>query len=63
MTPAQYKAALKRLDLTIVGAGRYFGFATRQAQRFASGEAPIPHLVEKVLRFLNDGKIKKEDLL
>ena len=63
MTPTQYKSAIKKLGLTIVGARHLFGLSPRQAQRLASGEAPVPVLVEKVLRLIADGKIQKEDLL
>lgn len=62
MTPAQYRAALKTLDITIVGAATYFGGSRRQAQRIAA-EGPVPKLVEKVIKFLIDGKLSKEDLL
>ena len=63
MTPTQDKAAIKKLGMTIVGAGPYFGLGRRQAQRLASGEAPIPMLVERVVKLLLAGKITKEDLL
>jgi hypothetical protein len=62
MTPLQYKACLKRHDIKIVRAGEYFGVSRRQAQRIAS-EGPIPKLVAFVLNLMDDGKIKKEDLL
>lgn len=62
MTPAQYRAALKTLDINVVGAAPYFGISRRQAQRIA-GEGPVPKLVEKTVKLLLDGKLKKEDLL
>jgi hypothetical protein len=61
LTPTQYRAALKRLDITIVGAAPYFGISRRQAQRIAA-EGPVPKLVAQVLKLLLDGKLKKEDL-
>lgn len=61
LTPTQYKAALKRLDLTIVGAAPFFGISRRQAQRIAA-EGPIPKLVARVIKLLLDGTLKKEDL-
>lgn len=61
MTPTAYKAALKRLEITIVGAAPYFGISRRQAQRIAA--AGPSDLVAKVVKLLLDGKIKKEDLL
>lgn len=63
MTPAQYKKALSTLGITIVGAAQYFGIGWRQAQRIASGDAPVPKLIAKVVALLLDGKIRKEDLL
>jgi hypothetical protein len=62
MTPAAYKAALKKLDITIVGAAPYFGISRRQAQRIAAN-GPISGIISKVVKLLLDGKIKKEDLL
>ena len=62
MTPTKYKAAISKLEISIVGAAPFFGISRRQAQRIASGESPVPKLVEKVLTLLLAGKLKKEDL-
>jgi hypothetical protein len=62
MTPMQYREALGKLGLTIVGAGPYFGLAPRQCQRLASGESPVPELVEKVIILLLSGRICLADL-
>lgn len=62
MSPRQYRAALETLGITVVGAAVYFGISRRQAQRLA-GEGPVHRLVEKVVKLLLDGKLKKEDLL
>jgi hypothetical protein len=62
MTKNQYRAALGKLGLSIVGAGPYFGLARRQAQRIAAGHAPVPFLIAKTIGFLLDGKLKLEDL-
>lgn len=62
MTKIQYRAALKKLDLSIVGAAAYFGFKRRQAQRIAAGTAPVPELVGKIIRLLLEEKISLEDL-
>ncbi len=61
MTPTQYQNAIKSLGMTVVGAAPFFGISRRQAQRIAS-TGPIPKLIEKVLKLLLDGKLKKEDL-
>lgn len=62
MSPTQYRAALKKQDITVVGAAAYFGISRRQAQRIAS-EGPVPKLVQKILELLSSEKLKKEDLL
>ena len=62
MTPIQYKSALKKLEITIVGAAPYFGISRRQAQRIAA-TGPVPDLIAKTIKMLLEEKIKKEDLL
>lgn len=63
MTPTQYKAALKKLDIPVFRAGKMFGLSPRQSQRLGSGESPVPELVAKVLKLIEAGKLTKEDLL
>lgn len=63
MSPTQYRSALKKLDIPIVGAAPLFGISPRQAQRIAADQHPVPRLVAKVLELLISGKIQKEDLL
>lgn len=62
MTPTQYRAALKTLEISIVGAAAYFGISRRQAQRI-SADTPVPNPIEKLIKLLLDGKLQKEDLL
>ena len=62
MTSAQYKAALKNLELTIVGAAPFLGISRRQSQRIAAGDSPVPDLIDKVLKLILNGKLRKEDL-
>jgi hypothetical protein len=62
MTKKQYRAALAKIGLSIVGAGKYFGTNGRQSQRYAAGDAPIPHLVARNLELLVSGKITLQDL-
>ncbi len=52
MTKAQYRAALKKLDLSIVGAAPVLGISRRQSQRIAAGDSPVPEPLEKLLHFL-----------
>jgi hypothetical protein len=63
VTPSKYRAALKSLGITIVGAALYFGIGRRQAQRIAAGTNGVPKLVAKVIELLIAGKLRKEDLL
>lgn len=61
MTKTQYRAALKKLGLTVVGAAPYFGCGRRAVQNYAGGR-PIPPLLQKVIGLLLRGKITLEDL-
>jgi hypothetical protein len=62
MTANQYRAALDKLGIPVIGVVDLFGVSKRQAQRFASGEAPVPKLVAVVVKLLVNGKIGMEDL-
>lgn len=62
MTPKQYRQALEKLGLSIIGAAPVFGISKRQAQRFAGGEVEIPKLVCTVLNLALKGRITMEDL-
>lgn len=62
MKAAQFKAALARLGLTAAAAGEMLGYKRRQLTRWGAGEAPVPKLVERVLRWLESGKITRGDL-
>jgi hypothetical protein len=64
MTNRQYRAALDKLGLKYVPAGRLFGYAKRQSQRFADpkNKTLIPRLVAKTVQWLLEGKITVEDL-
>lgn len=53
MTKAEYRKALARLELTIVGAAPVLGISRRQAQRLAADEgSAIPEPVAKLLRVM-----------
>lgn len=62
MKKTRYREALKELGLTPRQAGELFGFKRAQAARFASGEAPIPALVGKIVELLLAKKLTMEDL-
>jgi len=50
MTAAQFKAALRRLRLSVYAGGPALGLSLRQAQRVAAGDSPVPRPVAKLLR-------------
>jgi len=62
MTYTQYRAALKKLGLTIVGAADPFCLSRRHAQRIAAGDAPIPDLLARVVKLLLAGRLTLADL-
>jgi hypothetical protein len=52
MTMTQYRKALERLELSIVGAGPVLGITRRQSQRIAAGDCPVPKPIAKLLELL-----------
>jgi len=63
MTPAELRAALKRVQTTHSGFARLMGVGARQVRRWASGASRVPHSVEIVLTVWAAGKITASDLL
>lgn len=62
MTPTQYKAALKALELSQERAGDWLGIGRRTSQGYALGEYPVPEPVAKLLRLCVKLKLKPEDV-
>jgi hypothetical protein len=62
MTANQYKAAIKRLGLTQVAAGRWLGISPRQSQSYAIGEYPVPEPVAKLLRLCISQQLDPEEV-
>jgi len=63
MTAAQFRAALSRLQLSQLGAGRLFGAESdRTPRRWASGERSVPEPVAILLRLMITGKVSVEDV-
>lgn len=62
MTPNQYRAALKALDLSQHRAAAVLGVAPRTSAGYALGEYGIPEPVAKLLRLLVARKITLEDV-
>ena len=58
MSPRAYKAALKALNMSQAGAGRYLGVSERTACRYVVGDAVIPTATALLLRCLIANGIK-----
>jgi hypothetical protein len=52
MKPDEYRRAVDRLGVSIVGIAPELGIARRTSQRYASGEAAIPTTVRKLLELM-----------
>lgn len=52
MTAEEYKAALEKLGLTLIGAARLFGVDYSTSRRWADGRREVPPPVARFLRFL-----------
>jgi hypothetical protein len=63
MTANQYRAALKKLGLSIVGAAPYLGISRRNSQRIAAGDCDVPKPIAKLLRVVVDHAVPVESLL
>ena len=62
MTPKQFNAAIKQLELTQVGAAKLLGFSPRTARSYAAGDTPIPEPTAKLLRLLVHRKVLFKDV-
>ena len=62
MTPNQFNAALRRLDITQAGAARLLGVDGRTTRYWAAGDRAIPESVAILLRLLVSGKITTQDI-
>ena len=62
VTPTQYRAALKTLELSQHKAAAVLGVAPRTSQGYALGEYGIPEPVARLLRLLVANKITIEDV-
>ena len=61
MKPEAFKEAIAKLGLNQKQAGVFFGCSTRQGQRWALGEAPVPTGVVIALALMIKYKKKPED--
>jgi DNA-binding transcriptional regulator YiaG len=62
MTANQFRAALKRLNLTQVAAAKLFDVNATTVRRWISGAMPVPGLVGILLNLVIEGKIKTKDI-
>jgi hypothetical protein len=62
MTAAEYRTALAKLGLSIVGSAEHLGVSHRQSQRYASGTSPVADPVAKLLRLAIRIGLNAEDL-
>jgi hypothetical protein len=60
MTAKQYLAAIKKLDLSQLAAGRWLGVSPRTAQNYAAKGPPEP--VAKLLRLVLRLKLSPDDV-
>lgn len=58
MTPDRYREILELLDITQVGAGKFFGVDERTSRRWARGKLEIPDSVAMLLELMIARKIK-----
>ncbi|MGY6249732.1 helix-turn-helix domain-containing protein [Bosea thiooxidans] len=52
MTPAEYRAAIARLGLSQVAAGKLLGVDGRTSQKWALGERAVPPPVARLLAYI-----------
>jgi hypothetical protein len=52
MTARQFDAALKQLGISVYASAKVLCISIRQAQRYSSGEAPVPPSITKLLSAL-----------
>jgi hypothetical protein len=62
MTATQYRTALTKLGLSIVGAAPILGISRRQSQRIAAGDSPVPAPLAKLLTLIIKHKIKVDEV-
>jgi hypothetical protein len=52
MTARQFDAALAKLGISVYASAKVLCVSLRQAQRYSSGEAPVPPSIAKLIRAL-----------
>jgi hypothetical protein len=62
VTPAQYRDAIARLEMSQVRAGEFLCGNPRTSRRWASGESPVPQAVAMLLRLMVRLKLDPDDV-
>jgi len=62
MTGDEYRAAVNKLGLSIVGSAEHLGVSHRQSQRYANGTSPVADPVAKLLRLAIRVGLTADDL-
>lgn len=62
MSVEEYREALGKLGLTIMGAGPVLGVSDRNSQRYAAGRLPVSASIRKLLRLAIETKTSGEKL-
>jgi hypothetical protein len=62
MTAEQYKAAISKLGLSQVRAGKFFGYSPRVGQSWCLGEYPVPEVVAMLVAVMLKHEVAPETL-
>jgi hypothetical protein len=62
MSGDTFKASIAAVGLTQEAAGEFFGKYKRVGQAWATGEKPVPLLIQQCLEFMVENELKAEDL-
>jgi hypothetical protein len=60
VTSDEYRAAIEAIGVNIDQSGRMLGISRRHAHRFATGESPVPPIVERFLEVMQRFEIGYE---
>jgi hypothetical protein len=63
MTGPFYTRAVAKLGLSVYASRHAVGLGLRQTQRIASGEAPVPRAVAKLINLMLAGKVSVEEAI
>ena len=62
MSTEEYRAALNKLGLSIVGSAEHLGLSHRQSQRYANGSSPVADPGARLLRLAIRLSLSADDL-